>query len=374
VHALTTPRQLLLDQFVEDGGAYTFNRYDIAVRYLAAEELVSKTQGPGIALYKKMQQERLGMSDHDADMYVKKFKLLIRSIQANGYNYASPIIVNKHLRVIDGAHRLACILLFANVSKFEILIREDGDPRYGIDWFENRNFSPKELNLVNKTWDLIKFNYRISEDFAKKKVADIISLKEAYTASKQLLGRGDFYQSCPLLKLTGQRSTLHRLEKYSIESVINANSQLLDIGCNTGFISLVLSRYVKHVDAIDINADLVSVGNEAKRILDIPNCTLYNISFEDFNVTAKYDIILSLVVDFYTRYTFIEFCDKVKGLLNPGGYFLLESGDVTTVDKNFDKKIKYLLYSGFSLKVAGEIKDDNKILRRFILAKKALED
>ena len=46
-----------------------------------------------------------------------------------------------------------------------------------------------------------------------------------------MFGRGTFYQSCPELKIKGQRSTAKRFDTYKLDKIVNNKSKVLDIGC-----------------------------------------------------------------------------------------------------------------------------------------------
>jgi hypothetical protein len=99
----------------------------------------------GIELYEKMQVKR-GGSDYKNPL--KVFQKLISSFKDRGADSNHPILVNKDLHIVDGAHRLACALYFkAPFIAVKINKKLDFSP-YGINWFKNNGFSDEELDLI----------------------------------------------------------------------------------------------------------------------------------------------------------------------------------------------------------------------------------
>ena len=91
-----------------------------------------------------------------------------------------------------------------------------------------------------------------------------------------MFGRGTFYQSCPELKIKGQkRSTAKRFDTYKLDKIVNNKSKVLDIGCNCGFFSLTIARKSKIVHSIEPNKTLIKVANITKKHLQIKNCFFF---------------------------------------------------------------------------------------------------
>jgi hypothetical protein len=131
---------LLAKQIVD----HTFNRYDITVRYMAIDSFLN-AENEGVNLYEKMQKNRRG-SDYKNPW--KVFQELITSFNDKGADSNYPLLVNKDLHIVDGAHRLACALYF-NEPFIAIKINKKLDySPYGIDWFKSNGFSTEELDLL----------------------------------------------------------------------------------------------------------------------------------------------------------------------------------------------------------------------------------
>lgn len=72
-----------------------------------------------------------------------------------------------------------------------------------------------------------------------------------------------FYQSDPELSIGGLRSTLDRVRLYGLDKAMFPEMNVLDIGCNVGFLDLEISKYVNSVTGVDIDESFVSVANTA---------------------------------------------------------------------------------------------------------------
>ena len=106
----------------------------------------------GFGLYKKMQDLRVrtGYSSYA----VERYKELILSVENNGYIEDSEIIVDKNLRLFDGAHRIALAIYHKIASvKIRILNREE-EIKYGMEWF-SQCFSEDECNILTKKFEQI---------------------------------------------------------------------------------------------------------------------------------------------------------------------------------------------------------------------------
>ncbi len=79
--------------------------------------------------------------------------------------------------------------------------------------------------------------------------------------------KSGFYQGFDAIKIQGCRSTEKRFEQYNIEKYLSKTKTALDIGCNCGFFSIFISKFLKKVDGIDINPYLIKIGEDAKFFL-----------------------------------------------------------------------------------------------------------
>jgi len=112
----------------------------------------------------------------------------------------------------------------------------------------------------------------------------------------------------------------------------------LDIGANTGFFSIYISKFVKSCDCIEINPFLTKIGREVAHFLK-RNVSFYNSDFKDFITVKKYDIAMSYASD--------EVADRItKGTLDVNRLyfiFLFLKKQGTKIERDFILEIsKYL--------------------------------
>ncbi len=187
-----------------------------------------------------------------------------------------------------------------------------------------------------------------------------------------------FYQGFDEISLPGCRPTEKRLERYDIAKYLTKEKIALDIGCNCGFFVLHLSKFLKHVDGVEINPYLVNVGNDTKKFLNIGNADFFTSRFEDFSTNKKYDVIFSLAnddtIDGNTEFSFNEYVRKIKSLLNKNGHLMFETISPDTYDpKQFEPK-RRLLEDRFTLLEEKMVKSEYPINvpeRRFLVFEKS---
>lgn len=126
-----------------------FNRADIAVKYFAIESYM-REESEGIELYKKMQQERLKLTDLQAEEEWDRFKRLIDSVRENGYEKDSYIVCDEAMKIMDGAHRAALCLYF-NILMLPVKITpQKYENDYRIQWFWNHKFLTSEIQNIEQ--------------------------------------------------------------------------------------------------------------------------------------------------------------------------------------------------------------------------------
>lgn len=99
----------------------------------------------------------------------------------------------------------------------------------------------------------------------------------------QDFGRGNFYQSLPILNIVGQRDTAERIKLYGLNEIISSEKDVLDIGCNIGFFDLAIAPQVKSIDGIEYNSALVEIGKCVKKYLNYDNVEFLCMDFKNFS-------------------------------------------------------------------------------------------
>lgn len=117
-----------------------------------------------------------------------------------------------------------------------------------------------------------------------------------------------------------------------VVSLINGevkNKNVLDVGCGTGNLSLVLAKYFNRVEAIDLDPEMISIA------LSKAAAPGSNVNFRCLNMLEiinhfspeEFDLILSFgntVVHLDNVIEIGHFLDQTKKLLKPGGKLLLQ--------------------------------------------------
>ena len=141
-------------------------------------------------------------------------------------------------------------------------------------------------------------------------------------------GEGYFYQSCEPLHVSGLRDTRGRVETMNLREIV-AGRSTLEIGANTGFVSLAIADVVPRLVGFDLNPHLVRIAQLAAAYLELENLEFSASSFEDFTSHERFGAVLSFAnhktYDGNTRISIEGFVDKCHQLLEPGGLLVFES-------------------------------------------------
>lgn len=182
-------------------------------------------------------------------------------------------------------------------------------------------------------------NYLLYKFWIRKEIEYILKLKLLW--NKEIFWDNEFYQSYPPLDFKWERDTLLRFKNYNIEKYINKDTIILDIWWNVGFFSLYISKYVKYIDVIEYNKNLVDIGNILKNYEKIDNISIIQKDFNEYTPTKKYDIIFSFAVHKWIWIPFKEYIKKLISFLNKNWYIFLESQNLD-IDSDFEKNIKQI--------------------------------
>ena len=156
-----------------------------------------------------------------------------------------------------------------------------------------------------------------------------------------------FYQGFDEIKIDGWRPSEKRFERYNITDYLSKTKSALDIGCNCGFFTIVVSRYVNHIDGVELNPYLTAIANDTKEFLKVQNASFVTSSFERYQTDKKYDVIFSLAndetIDGNTKFTFKEYMEKIKTLLIDNGLVMFETVSTDTYEPRlFQPKLEFM--------------------------------
>jgi len=165
---------------------------------------------------------------------------------------------------------------------------------------------------------------------------------------------------------------------YDFISTFNPKGKLLDVGCGVGIISLLLTRdFNIETSIIDKQKSMLNYANHNFSINKL-SCSSYLNDFIDFNVTDRFDYIVSnppfydenviqsenehLNIARYAQHLPIdEFIKKVKSLLRPRGRFIF-CYDAKQVDKLLYTLIKYKINPEVLRFVHSKVDRDSKLV------------
>jgi SAM-dependent methyltransferase len=141
-------------------------------------------------------------------------------------------------------------------------------------------------------------------------------------------GEGYFYQGLDEISIRGLRDTTARVSALSMSELVRGR-MVLDIGSNTGFVSIALAQTAKSVEGIESNPYLNRIGSLSADYLGLENVTFNDMSFENFEPAETYGVVCSFAnhstFDGNTQHTVEEYFDKCHSLLDIDGLFLFES-------------------------------------------------
>ena len=215
--------------------------------------------------------------------------------------------------------------------------------------------------------------------FLREKEAREIDVKlrrkiyELFYSKKQAFGRGQFYQSFPLLGIDGQRPTEKRLLEYGTDEILRENFSVLDIGCNCGFLDLTIAQKVRKITGIEYNKTLVKIAQTVAKRLGIKNVDFLAVDFNMWppaDEEETYDVIFSFAVHHWLKTTPDAYARKLYHLLNPNGYIVFESQRLDTIDTEFHLYCAEFLNAGMRIIKEGTIEDDGIIKRKYLVLQK----
>lgn len=194
---------------------------------------------------------------------------------------------------------------------------------------------------INKIKDFFKFD--IHRAF-RTQLINYISKNS--TSDLYDYGEGYFYQSLEKINLSGLRNSKKRIEQYDINSLL-LNKDILDIGCNSGFLLFQLKENYNKIVGIDHNSSLIDLANMTCEYLKQKQISFVKGNFMKYDFTQKFNVIFS----FANHTTFDkgiknseEYFDKCFNLLLPKGYLFIESHHPNYENqKEFNKMIDFII-------------------------------
>lgn len=141
-------------------------------------------------------------------------------------------------------------------------------------------------------------------------------------------GSGYLYQTSARLGLRGFRKTEARVKQMALDADL-LDRAVLEIGCNTGFLSLELARGTRRYVAFDMNPFLVEIGKMSQDFLGGSGIEFQATSVELFKSDQAFDVVLSFANhstwDGNMTLPLEAYFRKLQAWLVPGGLLCFES-------------------------------------------------
>jgi len=242
---------------------------------------------------------------------------------------------------------------------------QDWCKSYPCETYDTHKLLDVDKELLNRFNTFIQNNLNLLE--FKNKICRLYYSKKWELGKGVLYPTSMFYQSFEKLQIEGQRPTTFRFYTYGLDKLLQKNHQVLDIGCNCGFFALHISEYVNSVDGVEFNKELVEIADVTKEYLNINNCHFHFADFRKFVTNKKYDVIFSFAVHYWIGMSMKEYALQLSNLLNPNGFVVFESQDISTIDSDFDEKIKEFCENGFKVIYGGSMMTGKDYPRKFMI-------
>jgi cyclopropane fatty-acyl-phospholipid synthase-like methyltransferase len=215
-------------------------------------------------------------------------------------------------------------------------------------WFKLDSLFSRSLTrrdgLANRRTDyaMLQGNQKLLELHLK---LNNVLLEQTTNWNSHDYGGGYFYQGLDDISVTGMRDTTGRLNALDMLEVVKDRT-VLDIGSNSGFVSIGLARSARDVVGVESNPYLNKLGRLAAEYLNLKNVTLHDSSFENFKTSSSFDVVTSFAnhstFDGNTQHTIEEYFSKCHSLLNDGGTLLFESHAPSYEGSQLDEVIKII--------------------------------
>ena len=183
------------------------------------------------------------------------------------------------------------------------------------------------ISLKNRSEDYLRLNKR-PELFPLHRRLNQIIYEAISRGDFYDFGEGYFYQSMAAIKITGLRNTEKRVEAMHLEKLV-AQQCVLEIGCNSGFLSLSIAPWTKCITGFDIMPYLIEVAHTTAAHLNITNARFITSSFEDYAEGMTYDVVLSFAnhstYDGQTKQKLDTYFEKCARYCCEGGMLIFES-------------------------------------------------
>jgi len=158
-------------------------------------------------------------------------------------------------------------------------------------------------------------------------------------------GEGYFYQSSVELGVTGLRDTSALIDAFGLRELVTGR-EVLEIGCNTGFLTLSIAPEAARVVAVELNPYLIAIARAGADFLGVHNARFEVAAFEAFETDEQFDDVLSFAnhhtYDGNTHQSLEEYFERCHALTRPGGRLIFESHPPEIEGTHFGETVKII--------------------------------
>lgn len=119
----------------------------------------------------------------------------------------------------------------------------------------------------------------------------------------------------------GDQAAFERKQAFHIGK-LEPDHEILEVGCGTGSLALILAPHVAQVHGLDISAEMIRIANEKKAAQGVDNVTFHQGTLEDAPFSPGQ-------LDCVSAYSLLHLVDdmpatlaRIYALLKPGGHFI----------------------------------------------------
>ncbi len=127
----------------------------------------------------------------------------------------------------------------------------------------------------------------------------------------------DKYSKQPIADEESYQKKLKITQEY-----LKRDMKLLEFGCGTGSTAIIHAPHVKHIRAIDISQNMITIAKKKAEVQNIKNITFEQLTIEELKgEDCTYDVVLGLSI-VHLLEDKEKVMTKVYSLLKPGGIFV----------------------------------------------------
>jgi len=290
-----------------------------------AQDHLAGRDGLALRMYEKFIAYFNEQREHSAPRY----KALIDALRSGGFDPTRPVYANPREHTLkNGSHRVAAAIALGleripyNVSFEETRTPNELFPKiFAGD--EMASLLAWQDELIEACGGVLALRCRV-----RRLMRQHPQSFSAAFSSKTKIPVARLYQGFERLGLLGKRPTERRFAAYGLGQFIDGGMDVLEMGCNDGFLSIAVAERARSVTAFDVDAAYVAIGKMVSAHLGRTNCDFRVSSVEQFHDPRTFDAVVACAVHGWVSISFQQFVAKILGFLKPGGVLLLESHEL----------------------------------------------